>query len=302
MSSPCPDFRQSRVNRPAGKGGLRKLFPGRLVSSFAALVLLASFTPARTLRVCADPDNLPFSNRAGEGFENHIAKLLAKDLGADLSYEWQRMGRGFVREVLDKSKCDLLIGIPSGFPGVLTTSPYYRSGYVFVTRRDAAWQPSSLDDERLRKGRIAVQALDEEYSPPAVALARRGLQSAIVGFYTVGSGVVPMLQAVADRRIPVAIVWGPLAGFASQNFQGLLLLTPVTPELDSLRLPLTFEIAMGVRKAEVAFRDEVQRFLNHRTGEIDRLLAEYHIPRLPMDRQPKSSPERATSVAGTPAD
>ncbi len=90
---------------------------------------------ARELRVCADPNNMPFSNIKLEGFENRIASIVAKDLDARLSYVWQRMGRGFVREYLDKSRCDLLIGIPNNYRSVLTTTPYYRSTYVFVSRR-----------------------------------------------------------------------------------------------------------------------------------------------------------------------
>jgi mxaJ protein len=296
MSSPSRDLRKS----PGPVTGNRCSWACALAALALSLACVSS-TPARTLRVCADPDNLPFSYRAGEGFENRIAQLMAKDFGAELSYRWQRMGRGFVREILDKAQCDLLIGVPVGFPGVLTTLPYYRSTYVFVTRRDAAWHPSSLDDADLRNCKIAVQALDEEYSPPAAALARRGLESTIVGFYTVGTGVAPMLRAVADRKVHVAIVWGPLASFAAKRFHGVLLLTPVKPEVD-FRLPLTFQIAMAVRKADVALRDELQRFLNDHAPEIDQLLSAYGVPRLPLNTSPPTTPETGATVTGTPAD
>src|SRR3979411_2725420 len=86
----------------------------------------------RELRVGADPNNMPFSNMKQQGFENRIAAIVAEDLGAHLSYVWQRMGRGFVREYLGKSGCDLLIGIPSNYRPVLTTSPYSRSTSVVV--------------------------------------------------------------------------------------------------------------------------------------------------------------------------
>lgn len=275
------------------------VFASAILVVASPLALLAA--PARTLRVCADPDNLPFSNRAGEGFENHIAQLVARNLNANLSYEWQRMGRGFVREVLGKSRCDLLIGIPVGFPGVLTTAPYYRSGYVFVTRRDAA-SPTSLDDQRLRQWKIAVQALDEEYSPPATALARRRLQSTLVGFYTVGTGAAPMLRAVADHQVDVAIIWGPLAGFpVATKFARLFTLTPVSPEFDPPRLPLTFQIAMGVRKSDAALRDELQQFLNDHASEIQRILADYHVPLLPLHPQPQAVPNSTVTVIGSPA-
>src|SRR5437868_3222842 len=114
----------------------------------ATFVVSSAF--AAELRVCADPDNLPFSNRQQQGFENRIADLLARDLNAKVTYEWQRLGRGFVREVLNKGKCDVLLGIPQNFRALLTTKPYYRSDYVFVVRRDRGLHLTSFDDEQLR--------------------------------------------------------------------------------------------------------------------------------------------------------
>src|ERR1700742_3337701 len=109
----------------------------------------------RELRVCADPDNMPFSSRNQDGFENRIAALVAHDLNARLTFVWQRMGRGFVREYLDKAQCDFVAGIPANYPAVLPTSPYYRSTYVFVSRQG---QPvPSLDSPVLRGLKIGVQ-------------------------------------------------------------------------------------------------------------------------------------------------
>src|SRR5437763_1694152 len=112
-----------------------------LSSSFLRFALVLSLSGSmwaqtRELRVCADPDNMPFSNTREQGFENRIAEIVASELHAHLAYVWQRMGRGFVREYMDKSKCDLLVGIPTNYRPLLTTSPYYRSSYVFVYRRD----------------------------------------------------------------------------------------------------------------------------------------------------------------------
>src|SRR5436190_3681708 len=127
-----------------------------------ALVLLCSSAAlAGDLRVCADPDNLPFSNEKQQGFENRIAELVARDLHANLVYQWQRMGRGFVRDYLNAGECDVLIGIPANFRPVLATSPYYRSSYVFVTRRDGHVKPASLDDPALHQLKIGVQVLEE---------------------------------------------------------------------------------------------------------------------------------------------
>jgi mxaJ protein len=247
-----------------------------------ALSMVAS-AQARDLRVCADPDNLPFSNSRQQGFENRIAELVASDLGAKLTYVWQRMGRGFVREYMDKSVCDVLIGIPSNYRPVLTTTPYYRSTYVFVTRREARVRASSFDDPGLRLWKkIGVQVLDEDYTPPGAALVRRGLQNAIVGFDTTGDDAGEIISAVANRKIDAAIVWGPLAGYFAKTYRDRLALQPVTPEVDPPGLPFTFSISMGVRKGNVALRDELEMVLVKRSADIEKVLNDYGVPQLTL--------------------
>ncbi|PYX32452.1 MAG: quinoprotein dehydrogenase-associated putative ABC transporter substrate-binding protein [Acidobacteria bacterium] len=256
----------------------------RLIVTVALLSLLFPVLgKARDLRVCADPNNLPFSNMKQQGFENRIAALIAKDLGANLTYVWQRMGRGFVREYIDKSKCDLLIGIPSNFRPVLTTTPYYRSTYVFVSRRVRRLElAAGFDSPDLRRLKIGVQVLEEEYAPPGEALARRGLQAGIVGFDTTGDGAESIVRAVARREVDIAVVWGPLAGYFARRFPGSLTLTPVEPEVDPPGLPFTFAISMGVRKGNLALRDELEKILAKRQPEILNILDEYKVPQIPL--------------------
>jgi mxaJ protein len=250
---------------------------------FFLLSAISATAQIRDLRVCADPNNMPFSNRKQEGFENHIAQLLAKDLGAHVNYVWQRMGRGFVREYLDKAQCDLLIGIPTNYRQVLTTSPYYRSTYVFVSRRDRGLQSGSFNSPELHAfKRIGVQVLEEEYTPPGEALARRGLQAAIVGFDTIGNGADSIVHAVATRQVDVAVVWGPLAGYFAKKYGGRVELMPVEPEVDPPGLPFTFAISMGVRKGNLALREELQKFLARRRSEVQHILNEYGVPQLPL--------------------
>jgi quinoprotein dehydrogenase-associated probable ABC transporter substrate-binding protein len=244
-------------------------------------LLISSSVFARDLRVCADPDNLPFSNTKQQGFENQIAELVARDLHANLVYQWQRMGRGFVRDYLNAGECDALIGIPANFKPVLTTSPYYRSTYVFVTRKDGKLKPASLDDPALHELKIGVQVLEEDYTPPATALARRHLQDQIVGFDTTGEDADSIIRAVVDRKVGTAIVWGPLAGFFAKKYPGLQL-TPVEPEVDPPALPFTFAIAMGVRKGNTTLRDELESVIEKRQTEINAILDRYGIPRLEM--------------------
>jgi mxaJ protein len=232
------------------------------------------------LRVCADPNNMPFSSRDQTGFENRIADLVAHALSARLTFVWQRMGRGFVREYLDKAQCDLLIGIPTNYRAVLTTSPYYRSTYVIVSRQGET--VPSLNSPALHGLKVGVQVLDEQYTPPGEALARRGLQGAIVGFDTIGDGANSIVRAVADHKVDIAIVWGPLAGYFAKEFGHDLKDTPVEPEVDPPGLPFTFEISMGVRKDNLALRNQLEKILSRRAAEIRAILDDYGVPQLPL--------------------
>jgi mxaJ protein len=252
------------------------------VVALAALLLCARSASGRELRVCADPDNLPFSNRQTRGFENKIATLIAVDLHAHLSYVWQRMGRGFVREFIDKNRCDVLIGVPANFGQMLTSRAYYRSTYVFVARRDARIKPASLDDPALRAMKIGVQTLDEQYVPPAEGLARRGMQNSIVPFYGVGKNASAIVRAVIDGDVDTALVWGPLAGYLTRKQGETLQIFPVKPETDPPGIPYTFRIAMGVRKGNVTLQQELNEILLHRKSEIERILSTYGVPQLEM--------------------
>jgi mxaJ protein len=241
------------------------------------VLLLFGIEATAQLRVCADPDNLPFSNRAQQGFENRIAKLIARDLHTTVEYTWQRMGRGFVRNILNKHQCDVLLGIPEAFRPVLTTTPYYRSTYVFVTRKSNKVHLTSFDDPSLKHMRIGVQVLSEEYAPPAQALGRRGLVANIVGFETTGADAKSIVDAVAKNKVDTAVVWGPLAGYFSRHYINKLEITP-TPAFDAPALPLAFSISMGVRKSDVALRDRLNAVLVRRKKQIDGILASYGVP------------------------
>jgi hypothetical protein len=136
--------------------------------------------------VCADPNNLPFSDRSGAGFENRIADVLAHALEVPVRYTWWAQRRGFIRSTLNAGQCDVVIGIAAGDDQVATTRPYYRSTYVFVTRRSMRPAVVSFDDPRLRNMRIGIHVIGADYNslPPGVALARRGLVRNVVGYST----------------------------------------------------------------------------------------------------------------------
>src|SRR5437868_10667318 len=167
MSSRCPELTR-RI-------AIVALLAGGSATIATACGPARAATTQRELTVCADPNNLPFSNERQEGFENRIAELVARDLNARLSYVWWAQRRGFVRNTLNQNACDLLIGVPSSFERVSTTIPYYRSTYVFVTRRDRRLKVASFDDPQLRRLRVGVQLIgdDATNSPPAHALSNR---------------------------------------------------------------------------------------------------------------------------------
>ncbi|MDB5912568.1 MAG: transporter substrate-binding protein, partial [Ramlibacter sp.] len=157
---------------------------------------------ATTLRVCADPDNLPYSREDGSGFENRIARLVADDLGLQLEYAWLPDRRGFVRKTMGSGLCDLIIGVPVEFERTLNTRPYYRSSYVLVESAALGGPPAGFDDPRLRQWRIGVQLMGDDFAttPPGYALAQAGAVDNIVGFPLPGEepAAARMVQAL-DR-------------------------------------------------------------------------------------------------------
>jgi mxaJ protein len=243
--------------------------------------------PARELKVCADPNNLPFSNQKGEGFENKLAELVARDLHAKVTYEWWAQRRGFIRNTLKAGQCDLLVGVPTTMDMVLATRPYYRSTYVFVYREDAPFEVASFDDPVLRKLRIGVQMVGDDYAntPPAHALTQRGMVENVRGFTLYGDYSQPnpparVLDALAAGEIDVAVVWGPLAGYFAPREPVKLKIVPVSPQIDLPFLPFVFDISMGVRRGDTIRRNEVERVLRDHRAEVDSILDEYGVPRV----------------------
>ena len=232
-----------------------------------------------TLRVCADPNNLPYSNQQQQGFENALASLVATDLNERVEYTWWPQRRGFVRNTLKAGDCDMIIGIPSNFELAWATQPYYRSSYVFVSRRDRHLGIESLDDPRLKTWRVGVQMIGNDHvnSPPAHALANRGAVNNIRGYLVYEPGRI--VDAVARGEVDVAIVWGPQAGYFARQQRVPLELTPVSPQIDLPFLPFVFDISMGTRRGD-ALHDKLDRIIERRRPEIDAILDRYGVPRV----------------------
>jgi mxaJ protein len=257
-------------------------FPSLCVLLVLGWALTAHSSP---LRICADPDNLPFSNRTGQGFDNHIAALAAQQLHREPVFVWARNGRGFLREQFNKGVCDVLMGVPQKMRGVLTTVPYYRSAYVFVTRKQEHLQIASFSDPHLSGRKIGLQALEDNLSPPSLALIRTGHAAQLVGFNSSGAHGPDIVRAVNDGRLGTAVVWGPLAGFWIARDRLPLKLTPVSPLTDASGVPFAFAISMAVHKKDAKLRDELNSALTALTPTIARILRDYHVPTLAEDAQ-----------------
>lgn len=269
-----------------------RILPERFVLAWAlAALAMAHGAPARAqssprvLRVCADPNNLPFSNERREGFENRIAELVAREMKAELRYVWWAQRRGYIRNSLRAGLCDLFIGMPTGLDMVLVTRPYYRSTYTFVTKRSAP-RIASFDDPRLKRLRVGVQIIGDDFAnaPPAEALSHRGIVRNVRGYSVLGdyrdeSPPSRIVRAVAEGEVDVAVVWGPLAAYFARQSTVPLRVVPVSPEVDVPYLPFVFDIAMGVRRGETALRDSLDAVIMRRQREIDRILADYGVPR-----------------------
>ena len=306
IRAPMPTVIQSRQAKdpPLPRTGRRPPVPfltELLVLLLPAMILalVASRTPVaeasgpppggvsgdiNALRVCADPNNLPFSNDRQEGFENRIASLIASDLGVPVRYTWWPQRRGFIRNTLKAGSCDVVMEVPAGYELTAHTAPYYRSTYVFVTRADRRLTIHSFDDPALRRLRIGIHMMGDDYanSPAAIALARRGLASQIVPFMIYGDYSQPdpparLIRAVATDSVDVAVAWGPLAGYFAKRSSTPLVLTPVSEPGDRATR-FAYSMSLGVRRGDTAWRAMLDAELAKHRQDIRRILDAYGVP------------------------
>lgn len=256
----------------------------RRISLLAVLLVLSPpAAQAGTLRVCSEPNNLPFSNRAGQGFENKIADLVARDLGDKVEYTWALQNDRFIKHTLDAHKCDVMMGVSAGMDDVATTRPYYVSTYVFVSRKKGDLAVASLMDPRLRKLKIGVHLIGDDPTPPTMALGEEGIVDNVHGYMIYGDFAkanppARLIEAVENKDVDIAAVWGPLGGYFAKNAPVALRVTPMTGAERFAPLRFKFAIAMGVRKGDMAMRDKLDGIIAREQTTIRNILRSYGVP------------------------
>ena len=234
----------------------------------------------KVLRVCADPRDLPFSNEAGEGFENKIAELLAQKLGKTLAYEFYPGATGFVRNTLNAHRCDVIMGMPQGDDIVQGTNPYYRTTYSLVSRQGSGLENvDSLEDPLLQNKRIGIVA----GTPPATNLAVNGLLGNIKSYplvidTRVDAPTSTMMGDLEGDRIDIAILWGPIAGYLAKNAKIPVKVTPLVKETSGQRM--IYRIGMGVRHSDQEWKRLLNKLIAENQAEITHILTTYGVPLL----------------------
>jgi len=248
------------------------------------------------LRVCGDPENLPFSNQKLEGFENKIAAVIANELGTTVSYFWWQHQRGLVRNTFDANVCDVVMGIPKGYDLVLWTKPYYRTGYVIAYRKDRGYRIASLDAPELKRLRVGVYY----NTPPQEALATRDIISNVATTYSLFFDLegnpenrpARLFTDLIAGNIDVAIPYGPQAGYYVKKLNAPLELVPLE---GTAAVPLAFDISMGVKKGNQALKRDLESAMDGRQADIRNILEDYGVPLMPSHQT-----SGAASASGTP--
>lgn len=253
-------------------------------------------------KVCADPLNPPYSDKAETGFENKIASLFAKSLGQELEYFWLPQRIGFIRNSLNaftdenaveskEFKCDIVMGMPAGSDMVLTTQPYYHSTYVLLIAKGRGWDSIETAEQ-------LAQLSPTQQAKLKIAMFDRGTGTDWLQKHNLLDQGIPYQSMTGDsehnvamqmsddlkaKKIDMVILWGVLAGYVvSQNPNGYT----VIPMKSENGLKFDYQMAMGVRKNDKARQEQLDKLINEKANDIAAILAQYHIPLLPLDAQP----------------
>jgi mxaJ protein len=228
-------------------------------------------------RVCADPNNLPYSNEKLEGFENKIAELLAKEFSDSPTYFWWPQRRGFLRGTLGANMCDIIMGVPKEYDPVLVTKSYYRTTYVIAYLKNKGLQVKSLDDPVFKEVKIGVYI----NTPPHVALNQRGIFKNLVSyelFYDSQDNYPgKIMDDLVAGRIDIALVWGAIAGYFAKKQSVPIEIVPI-PKGEADSLSFIFDMSMGVRRSDKELKAKLEEILNKKQTEIQKILEDYGVP------------------------
>jgi quinoprotein dehydrogenase-associated probable ABC transporter substrate-binding protein len=261
--------------------------PKVLATVLLALLAAVAVAGARAasadsiLRVCADPNNMPFSNEKGEGFENKLVDLIADKLDLHVVYTWLPQVVGHVATLPDDTDCDILMGYAQGTGLIEDTNPYYRTSYVLIYRQNdkSLAGIESLADERLKKKTIGILAR----TPPVSIMAINGLMTNARSFEVLGDrspsdATEAVIAAIASGEIDAGILWGPLGGYYAQNAKVPLALVPLVKEKAGPS-PI-YGITMGVRPNEPEWKHKLNKVIAQNQADINAMLSEYNVPLL----------------------
>jgi len=256
----------------------------------AAALSLSGVGCARSsgfLRVCADPDNMPFSNDKGEGFENKLAELIAEKLGDELDYSWFSESTGYVPQTMGREACDLVMGYPQGTGLIDDTNPYYHTSYALIYRQgdQSLTGLDKLSDPRLEGKKIGLFAR----TPPASLLAMYGLTGGARPFEvnadeSASKAAQKMIAEIASGGLDVGILWGPVGGYYAEQSSVPLIIVPLVREKAGPRT--VYPITMGVRPTEPQWKHTINKLLAENQAGIYAILQAYNVPVLDENGNP----------------
>jgi mxaJ protein len=233
-------------------------------------------------RVCADPDLLPNSNIKKEGFEDAIAAVLAKDLGKKLVHQYAYSRFGFLRNTINAHRCDVMMGVTSDYDPLKTTKPYYRTGYVFVYKKDSGYNITDWDSADLKKVKIGI--IDK--SPVTIPLRDNNLMGNARPYrlqrdLNLSPGF--MVDDLIKGEIDVAIMWGPIGGYFAKE-ASVPMEVNMIPEYEGVnpKGKTYWNISVGVRHKDKDRAVMIEAALERNKDKINAILDEFGIPHVPV--------------------
>jgi len=252
--------------------------------SYSAQEITGEYSVKTSLRICADPNNLPYSSQDNEGYENKIADLFAKKLGnIPVTYSWYPMTSGFVRRTLDAKTCDLIITFPAIHELVQNSNPFYSSSYVMMTLEERNINIKSISDPIIKEKNYKIGIIHA--TPPTSHVAKNKLFEQ-AKFYRQAAD--PRKQKpwkdvtndLVEGKIDIAILWGPYAGYETKLAKKKIKLVPLTKEEKVGRGTMVYRFTMGIRRNEPEWRKTINDLIKDNQEEINEILREYNIPLL----------------------